>query len=146
MSARSRNPLHPDLFPRLAEFMAGYLHQDFELDHKTPEGALRAFAVAMKLSGLCMQQHRQRVLLRQALCHVGMTARGEMIAGADSDQSLCNGVAAFCLTALAAKPSQPLRRAQEAADDGPDQHGRTYDNQKRKRQYRQRCINAPVAP
>lgn len=43
MSARTRNPLHPDLFPRLAEFMAGYLHQDFELDHKTPEGALRAF-------------------------------------------------------------------------------------------------------
>lgn len=43
MSARARNPLHPDLFPRLSEFMAGYLHQDFELDHKTPEGALRAF-------------------------------------------------------------------------------------------------------
>lgn len=43
MSARRRNPLHPDLFPRLSEFMAGYLHQDFQLDHKTPEAALRAF-------------------------------------------------------------------------------------------------------
>lgn len=43
MSARSRNPLHPDLFPRLAEFVSGYLHQDFTLEHKTPEDALRAF-------------------------------------------------------------------------------------------------------
>lgn len=43
MTARKRNPLHPDLFPRLAEFAAGYLHQDFALDHETPEHALRAF-------------------------------------------------------------------------------------------------------
>lgn len=43
MSARSRNPLHPDLFPRLAAFASGYLHQDFTLEHVTPEDALRAF-------------------------------------------------------------------------------------------------------
>lgn len=43
MTARKRNPLHPELFPRLAEFAAGYLHQDFTLDHETPEQALRAF-------------------------------------------------------------------------------------------------------
>lgn len=43
MSARTRNPLHPDLFPRLAEFASGYLHQDFTLEHATPEDALRAF-------------------------------------------------------------------------------------------------------
>jgi hypothetical protein len=43
MSARSRNPLHPDLFPHLSAFMAGYLHQDFQLDHTSPEAALRAF-------------------------------------------------------------------------------------------------------
>ncbi|MGC4081448.1 MAG: contact-dependent growth inhibition system immunity protein [Vicinamibacterales bacterium] len=27
----------------MAEFAAGYLHQDFELDHASPEEALRAF-------------------------------------------------------------------------------------------------------
>ena len=43
MTARKRNPLHPDLFPRLAEFAAGYLHQDFALEHETPEHARRAF-------------------------------------------------------------------------------------------------------
>lgn len=30
-------------FPHLAAFLAGYLHQDFVLDHKTPRGALQAF-------------------------------------------------------------------------------------------------------
>lgn len=32
-----------DRFPRLSAFLAGYLHEDFALDHKTPSGALRAF-------------------------------------------------------------------------------------------------------
>lgn len=32
-----------DRFPHLAAFFAGYLHQDFVLDHQTPEGALKAF-------------------------------------------------------------------------------------------------------
>lgn len=33
----------PDQFPHLSTFLAGYLHQDFLLDHKTPADALRAF-------------------------------------------------------------------------------------------------------
>lgn len=33
----------PDRFPHLSTFLAGYLHQDFTLDHKTPAAALRAF-------------------------------------------------------------------------------------------------------
>lgn len=33
----------PDRFPHLSTFLAGYLHQDFTLDHKTPADALRAF-------------------------------------------------------------------------------------------------------
>ncbi|MGE3959585.1 MAG: contact-dependent growth inhibition system immunity protein [Vicinamibacterales bacterium] len=43
MTRHQHGPLHPDLFPRLAEFAAGYLHQDFPVEHKTPEGALRAY-------------------------------------------------------------------------------------------------------
>ena len=38
----SPEPL-PERFPHLAAFLAGYLHQDFVLDHKTPDGALEAF-------------------------------------------------------------------------------------------------------
>jgi hypothetical protein len=30
-------------FPLLSQFVAGYLHQDFVIDHKTPEGARDAF-------------------------------------------------------------------------------------------------------
>lgn len=30
-------------FPALEQFLSGYLHQDFVLEHKTPQGALRAF-------------------------------------------------------------------------------------------------------
>lgn len=33
----------PERFPHLAAFLAGYLHQDFVLDHQTPAGALKAF-------------------------------------------------------------------------------------------------------
>jgi len=43
MSARARGPLHPERFPRLTEFLSGYLHEDFALEHETPEGALKAF-------------------------------------------------------------------------------------------------------
>lgn len=33
----------PDQFPHLLNFLSGYLHQDFVLDHKTPARALEAF-------------------------------------------------------------------------------------------------------
>lgn len=33
----------PDEFPALRAFLSGYLHEDFVVEHGTPEGALRAF-------------------------------------------------------------------------------------------------------
>ena len=39
---RTRAPA-PDTFPALTQFLSGYLHEDFVLDHKTPEGARDAF-------------------------------------------------------------------------------------------------------
>ncbi|HUR33887.1 MAG TPA: contact-dependent growth inhibition system immunity protein [Vicinamibacterales bacterium] len=42
MSTRGSG-LDPGRFPSLAQFAAGYLHQDFALDHQTPLGAVRAF-------------------------------------------------------------------------------------------------------
>jgi len=35
--------LDPVHFPAFAQFLAGYLHEDFVVEHKTPAGALRAF-------------------------------------------------------------------------------------------------------
>lgn len=32
-----------DRYPALAQFVAGYLHQDFVAEHGTPAGAVRAF-------------------------------------------------------------------------------------------------------
>jgi hypothetical protein len=40
--ARERRPLG-DEFPALQNFLAGYLHQDFVQEHRTAEGATRAF-------------------------------------------------------------------------------------------------------
>jgi hypothetical protein len=33
----------PGNFPALAAFLSGYLHEDFALDYRTPDGARRAF-------------------------------------------------------------------------------------------------------
>ena len=41
--SRKSPSIDPERFPHLAAFLAGYLHQDFVLDHKTPAGALKAF-------------------------------------------------------------------------------------------------------
>ena len=43
MSAAKRRASAPIQFPALAQFLSGYLHEDFVLDHKTPEGARDAF-------------------------------------------------------------------------------------------------------
>lgn len=43
MSASKRRPLKVNEFPVLARFAAGYLHEDFVLEHKTPAGAREAF-------------------------------------------------------------------------------------------------------
>lgn len=43
MSALKKRPLNVNEFPVLAQFAAGYLHEDFVLDHKTPAGAREAF-------------------------------------------------------------------------------------------------------
>ena len=43
MSAAKKRASAPDRFPALTQFLSGYLHQDFVLDHKTPEGARDAF-------------------------------------------------------------------------------------------------------
>ena len=43
MSAKKSRLADPAKFPALSAFLAGYLHQDFQLDHQTPAGAARAF-------------------------------------------------------------------------------------------------------
>lgn len=43
MSARHDDLLGPDRFPALAQFAAGYLHEDFVAEHGTPVGAVLAF-------------------------------------------------------------------------------------------------------
>ncbi len=43
MSAAKKRQVNPDDYPALSQFLAGYLHEDFVLDHKTPEGARDAF-------------------------------------------------------------------------------------------------------
>ena len=43
MSAAKQRTSAPDQFPALTQFLCGYLHEDFVLDHKTPEGARDAF-------------------------------------------------------------------------------------------------------
>ncbi len=43
MSAAKQDALDPESFPTLAQFVGGYLHQDFTLDYKTPGEALVAF-------------------------------------------------------------------------------------------------------
>lgn len=40
---RERSAPRLDAFPHLRAFLAGYLHQDFLVDHRTPADALRAF-------------------------------------------------------------------------------------------------------
>ena len=50
MSAERRKPRKgarmpsPSELPALAAFLSGYLHEDFVVEHETPEGAIRAFA------------------------------------------------------------------------------------------------------
>lgn len=43
MSAAKKGASLGERYPALAQFLAGYLHEDFVLDHKTPEGARDAF-------------------------------------------------------------------------------------------------------
>ena len=43
MSAAKKRASARDQFPALMQFLSGYLHEDFVLDHKTPEGARDAF-------------------------------------------------------------------------------------------------------
>ncbi len=43
MSAVKKRAATPENYPALSQFLAGYLHEDFVLDHKTPEGARDAF-------------------------------------------------------------------------------------------------------
>ncbi len=43
MSTRRTSSFDPDRFPALAQFAAGYLHEDFVAEHGTVKGALEAF-------------------------------------------------------------------------------------------------------
>lgn len=43
MNASKQDALSPENFPTLAQFVGGYLHQDFALDYRTPGQALVAF-------------------------------------------------------------------------------------------------------
>ena len=42
-AAKKQQPMSANEFPVLAQFAAGYLHEDFVLEHKTPAGAREAF-------------------------------------------------------------------------------------------------------
>ncbi len=60
MTLRSR-AIRAHLFPRLSQFAAGYLHQDFGIEHKTPAGALEAFladASPVERAGLLAEVER----------------------------------------------------------------------------------------
>ena len=35
--------MNPNQFPALEQFLGGYFHQDFRLDHGSPDGAIEAF-------------------------------------------------------------------------------------------------------
>jgi hypothetical protein len=39
-----RRAIAPDDFPALRDFLAGYLHQDYGREHRTPQGAVQAFS------------------------------------------------------------------------------------------------------
>jgi hypothetical protein len=41
-----RHPLDAGHFPQLADFAAGYLHQEYVIEHASPEGARDAFLSA----------------------------------------------------------------------------------------------------
>ena len=71
------------------------------------ESALRAFAVAVELGGLRVQQQRQRIVRGIAARDIGMPAGRGGIAVADRQQALGDGVAAAGLTAFA--PRCPSR-------------------------------------
>lgn len=43
MTARRTRGFDPDSFPALAQFAAGYLHEDFAAEHGTAKGAREAF-------------------------------------------------------------------------------------------------------
>ena len=43
MTPAPRPAIAPDDFPALREFLAGYLHEDYEAEHRTAQGAIDAF-------------------------------------------------------------------------------------------------------
>jgi hypothetical protein len=43
-AASARRSLNADDFPALRDFLSGYLHEDFAVEHGTPDSAVRAFA------------------------------------------------------------------------------------------------------
>ena len=110
------------------------------------EGALRAFAVAVELGGLRVQQQRQRIVRGMAARDVGMAAGRGGIAVADRQQSVRDGVAAAGLAAFAPAAPETLRRAPQRAQDRPRQHRRDNGDAERQREYRQRGLDAPAAP
>ena len=65
------------------------------------ERALRAFAVAVELRGLRVQQQRQRIVRGMAARDIGMLAGRGGIAMADRQQPLRDGVPAARMTPLA---------------------------------------------
>ena len=110
------------------------------------EGALRAFAVAVELRGLRVQQQRQRIVRGMAPRDVGVRAGGAGIAVADREQPLRDGVPAPRMTPLVARAANPLRGAPEPAQDRPGQHRRDDDHAEREHEHRQRCMDFPNAP
>src|SRR5450759_2960097 len=106
---------HADVARRHAanDPLALLLHaQSAQLDGDR-EGALRAFAVAVELCGLRMQQQRQRIVGGMATRDIGMRPSRGGIALADCEQSVGDGVAAARVPALATAAPDPLGHAPE---------------------------------
>ena len=93
------------------------------------EGVLRAGAVAFELRGLRLQQQRQRIVLRQSLCHPHMTMRNQCVPGADGDQALRDSMPRFRLAFLVTATAQPRGRLPERADDRPHKHRGNREDQ-----------------
>ena len=73
------------------------------------EGALRAFAVAVELRRLRVQQQRQRIVRGMPPRDVGMRAGGAGIAMADREQTMGDGVPATRMTPLVPPRGEPAR-------------------------------------
>ena len=88
------------------------------------ERGFRAFAIAVELRRLRVQQQRQRIVAGKAARVVGVAARRGGIAMADREQAVGDGVAAAGDAALVPAAADASRRAPQHAKEAQRQHRR----------------------